>query len=251
MREKENKMKKILTLVALVAIATGAQADTLTWGSSLGGGDGTTFATNNNWWSADDAGLSTHAPTAADFVAIDDDLFTNPLATMPTVSAGGQQITQLILGAESAGQLGVVGSGSLTVTGGAYISHLGTGTLNLSDTSYFLAGNLIFGNTGVSGVVNMTGSSILHAGVLTYLNGDVTSTINMTDSAWLIINGDQSGMGYENSRILASGAGESIAVVYNATDLRTEYTVIPEPATLSLVALLGGGMLWIRKRFMI
>jgi len=28
-------------------------------------------------------------------------------------------------------------------------------------------------------------------------------------------------------------------------------TVIPEPATLGLVALMGGGMLFIRKRFMI
>ena len=244
-------MKKLIIFAAVAAIAAGVRADTLTWGSTLGGGDGTTFATNNNWWSADDAGPSTHAPAAADTVQIDDDLFTNPLATMPTVSAGGQQIAQLVLGAESAGQLGVVGSGSLVVNGGAYISHLGAGTLNLSDSGYFLAGNLIFGNAGVAGVVNMSGSSILHAGVLTYLNGDVTSTINMADSAWMIINGDQSGMGYENSRILASGVGESIQMTYNSTDLRTEYTVIPEPATLGMVALLGGAIFWIRNRFMI
>jgi hypothetical protein len=28
-------------------------------------------------------------------------------------------------------------------------------------------------------------------------------------------------------------------------------TAIPEPATLGMVAMLGGGILWIRKRFMI
>ncbi len=244
-------MKKLVLLAAVAAIAGGVQATTLSWGANLGGGDGTTWSAANNWFDHDAGAISLNPPAAADIVQIDDDLFTNPLSTMPIVSAGGQQIAQLVLGAESAGQLGVVGSGSLVVTGGAYISHLGAGTLNLSGNGYFLAGNLIFGNQSVAGTVNMIGSSILHAGVLTYLNGDVTSTINMTDSAWLIINGDQTGLGLENNRIVASGAGESIAVAYNAVDNRTEYTVIPEPATMGLFALIGGGMLWIRKRFMI
>jgi len=30
-----------------------------------------------------------------------------------------------------------------------------------------------------------------------------------------------------------------------------QVTVIPEPATLGMVAFLGGGMLWIRRKFMI
>ncbi len=50
--------------------------------------------------------------------------------------------------------------------------------------------------------------------------------------------------------ITALNAGDSIVSSY-IDDSYTSFTVIPEPATLSLVALLGGGMLWIRKRFMI
>jgi len=244
-------MKKLVLLAAVAAIAGGVQATTLSWGATLGGGDGTTWSSANNWFDHVAGAFSLNPPAAADTVQIDDDLFTNPLATMPVVSAGGQQITQLVLGDGSAGQLDVVGAGALVVSGGAYISNLGQGTLNLSDNGYFLAGNLIFGNQSIAGTVNMVGDSILHAGVLTYLNGDIASTINMTDNAWFLINGDQTGAGYENNRILASGAGESIAVAYNAGDNRTEYTVIPEPATMGLFALAGGGMLWIRKRFMI
>jgi len=244
-------MKKLLIFAAVAAATVGAQAETLSWVGTVGGGDGTSWTVPGNWFDHTPPGaISVVAPSSGSVVQIDDDIFGNPITTWPTVGTA-EQITQLVLGNESFGLLDVAGSGSLVVSGGAYIGNLGAGTLSLSDSSYFLAGNLIFGNQSVAGAVNMAGSSILHAGALTYLNGDVTSMINMTDSAWMIINGDQTGAGYENTRILASGAGESISVAYNAVDNRTEYTVIPEPATMGLFALLGGGMLWIRKRFMI
>ena len=52
-------------------------------------------------------------------------------------------------------------------------------------------------------------------------------------------------------KIDAPAAGESIVASYDAGNDWTEFNVIPEPATFGLVALLGGGMLWIRKRFTI
>jgi hypothetical protein len=57
-------------------------------------------------------------------------------------------------------------------------------------------------------------------------------------------NGDNSGQfDASNSHIFMGAAGNGSYF----DDLTV--TVIPEPATLGLVALLGGGMLWIRKRF--
>jgi hypothetical protein len=245
------KQLKLFIAVAFLAGVAGVHADDMRWAASLNSGDGATWSQTANWYNATTVPWDTHAPAAADVVNISDNLFGNPLSTMPVVSTAGQQITQLVLGSASAGQLDIVSGGHLTVSSGAYISNVGAGTLSLSGSGFLLAGNLVFGNKSVAGTVNMSGDSILHAGALTYLNGDVTSTINMTGDALFLINGNQSGLGLENSRIVASGAGESIQMNYDSVNVRTEYTVIPEPATLSLVALMGGGLLMVRRCFMI
>ncbi len=49
----------------------------------------------------------------------------------------------------------------------------------------------------------------------------------------------------------AGGAATSAANFSFTTFDDMEIVAIPEPATLGLFALLGGGMLWIRKRFTI
>ena len=113
-------MKKLLTLVAVTAIAVGAQADSLTWGSTLGGGDGTTFNVNNNWWSADDGGPSTHAPEAGDIIYIDDDLFGNALVTMPSLAAA-QSVADLLVGDASGGALDLNTGAALDVSNWMYV----------------------------------------------------------------------------------------------------------------------------------
>jgi hypothetical protein len=42
----------------------------------------------------------------------------------------------------------------------------------------------------------------------------------------------------------------SISGNFHVYDVTAEYTVIPEPATLSLIAAFGGGVLFVRRRFM-
>jgi len=54
--------------------------------------------------------------------------------------------------------------------------------------------------------------------------------------------GDTFWLRRENLNAAADGAYQLGAV---------SFEVIPEPATLGLFALLGGGMLWVRNRFMI
>jgi hypothetical protein len=57
-----------------------------------------------------------------------------------------------------------------------------------------------------------------------------------------------------NGFISIDGVAETDLANYSITSSGgndTTISVIPEPATLGMVALLGGGILWIRKRFMI
>ena len=111
--------------------------------------------------------------------------------------------------------------------------------------------------SGGAGVVNMSGSAILHAGNLVFGQEnpdygvdplcDGEGVIHMEDSAWLLVNGNLTASGdgradtwIANDYIDANGVpGKSIAVIYNAGDARTEFTVIPEPVTFGLLVILG------------
>jgi len=75
------------------------------------------------------------------------------------------------------------------------------------------------------GYIDITGGALV-------IDGDVTADINN----WV-------GLG----QIVAGGGAGNVTATFDGS----KTTVIPEPATLGLVALMGGGMLFIRKRFMI
>ena len=116
-----------------------------------------------------------------------------------------------------------------------------------------VGGNLQIGYAG-TGIVNLSGSSVLHAGVLSFGAAGGNGVVNMEGNSRFLVNTDVTGSDFIGSGLILAinaGAGKSIQEVYVPANNWTEYTVIPEPATLGMVALLGGGLLWIRKWFAI
>ncbi len=61
----------------------------------------------------------------------------------------------------------------------------------------------------------------------------------MSNDAKLWINGDLSSLLLVDWGWMTVPAGKTSVVVYNAAEGRTEWSVIPEPATLGLIAILG------------
>lgn len=66
--------------------------------------------------------------------------------------------------------------------------------------------------------------------------------------SWNVISGTTDGSGNLNVTATATSSG---SVWYQTYMNGIQVEVIPEPATISLIAILGGGMLFIRRRFMI
>lgn len=246
-------MKKLLTLLAVTAIAAGVQADSMTWGANLGGGDGTTFNVNNNWWSADDGGPSTHTPGVGDVVYIDDDLFGNPLGTMPSLSTASS-ISDLLVGDASGGAMTLNTGAALDVSNWMYVGGVaGSSTLNMNDGTLDVVGNLEWGTrAGGTGHINLYGGTITTA--VLGMSGSGTGTMDI-EAGTLIVNGDQTGalsFLQGSGWITAYGGTGTVMMDYNVTNAgQTTLYAIPEPATLGMVALMGGGILFIRRKFMI
>ena len=247
-----SKLKHTILAVALssAVTSTGLQAADFNWASGVGGfGTTTDWGTAANWY---EGGPTTNTPGAADVVQISDDLFANVVSPMPVIDSDVGSIAHLILGANTAGQLslvdGGVGPGRLIVSGNAYIGNQGAGTLSLLGDSYFQAGALIFGNqSGITGSVDLSGSSIILAETLTYFNGDTASTITLSDTSIFRLNGDQTGAGLENNRIVASVG--TISAVFDSGNDFTAYTVVPEPGTYALLSgLTGLAFVMLRRR---
>ncbi len=131
----------------------------------------------------------------------------------------------------------------LAASADGYLNIGGNATLHAS-TFYFGQESAHYGLSGTNGTaagvgyMTMTGGGD-GVGARFIVDGDLTSaTGDGRADTWI-----------NNGWITATGAGDSI--VATTTGTWTEFNVIPEPATLSMVALIGGGMLWIRKRFTI
>jgi len=251
------KMKKCLTLIALLALAVGSvQADTVTWLGGLyagtGGGDWTAA---DNWLSTASGTYALTMPQPGDQVQIDGSTVYGSAPTMPIVNSNVGSVGNLFLGITS----GTAGASTLTINNGGNLTSaltgIGwqagtTGTLDMTGGTHSTAA-LYLGYSG-AGIVNLSGDALLDVTAnLAMAVGAVggTGSITMDGDSMFRILGDSTTLGWENSLITAVGAGDSIDV--NLVGGATEYTVIPEPATLGLFALVGGGMLWIRKRFTI
>ncbi len=259
-------MKKLIVLATLIAVAGSVQANTIGWGAFADGD----FANAANWF---DGGPGS-GPAGTDDLYVDTDYnpFGAPITTsvVPKLSSLSDNAFLLIVSPFYDASVTITTGGDLQVSA---ISRLGhgalmngsTGTLNMDGGNMY---SQVFevgynGNDGTNtlnagnGVVNMSGDAVVQTGDLRFgqemagygfdAAANATGQINMTGDAMIIVNGDQTAQSWVgNGYIAATGAGESISVFYNGAE--TEYTVIPEPATLGLVGILGGAMLWIRKR---
>ncbi len=257
------KMKKWLVLVALLVGAVSAQATVFYWAGDwfepAGDGEWTTAA---NWYDTT-IGAALAPPGAAEHVIIDENVAGNPVGN-PTLSAAGGTVNILTLG------WGYAGTATLNMTDGASLSVAGAGTftrlgqiagstsyINMTGASSLETTVLHVGFYG-DGTINMNDDAIIRTadlGMAAQFALGGTGVINMADNAKFRFDGDKTDGTAANiiaqGWITAPGAGESIVANYDAGNNWTEFTVIPEPATLSMVALMGGGMLWIRKRFTI
>ena len=240
-------MKKLIILATLLAVSA-SQAAVLTWiGDSLGG---SADAADGQSWSADGGATAAGvAPSSADTHAL---VTSSHTTLMPTISAdfigaGATAPGTFGIGWDATtAQLTIANGGSYNAGGVVISSGTGDGTLVIEAGGTFYAGGyLVLSQTGVgAGNVDMTGG-VLWTPALVVNNGN----INMADGAVFAHAGDTTGNAWENSVVLATGAGESIVSNFDGTN--TNYTVIPEPATFGLVAAFGGAILFLRKKIMI
>ena len=143
-------------------------------------------------------------------------------------------------GTTGAGEENIINmSGGLLEMGDLEVGRFGDGTVNLSggviNVNVFGSGaytnGLVFDTNGGDGLLDITGD-----GTVNWLGGNFTNEVNA-----FVTSGD----------ITASGAGQFVSAIYDTGSNTTVVTAIPEPATLGMIALLGGVMFWIRRTFMI
>jgi len=221
-------MKKTLVLAAILAVvAVSTQAAVDIWQ----GGDGD-YANGANW----STGL---IPQSGDSHG----LINDNTVVQPTISTAiGQAPTTLGIGWDNPyGELNVAPGGSI-VANDVYLGFDGNvpskGVLNVNG-NMIIGGTLTLGGSnGSTGTVHLIGG-FLHLANLPTLQGgslDIKS-FQFENNGFLLINGNWAGQGFP--AYMTAPAGKTIAEVYNSTDGRTEWTVVPEPATLGLLAILG------------
>ena len=245
-------MKKLLIASAIVLAVASSQGAVVRWGgSTVGSGTGTTdWSDGNSWYDTSVGtgtayGVPTHPTDTHALIGSEDGgvVVTSALGTTvpATIGVGWDTPT---------GSMTVANGGSLNA-GNVYIgwgSTPSTGVLTIESGAIMTAGSInMGGGTNVnSGVVNMTGG-LLHMGNVSIVAG----RFDMRNDAYLLLNGNWLGAGFVGAYIFAPDAGTSIHENYDGLNGRTEWTVIPEPATFGLVAAFGGAMLFLRKKIMI
>lgn len=240
-------MKKLLLTSAIALAVVSSQGAVLRWSGAVTGGTGA-YADGNSW-TADNVNPFGSPPGPTDSHGLITDELT---ASMPTLSIAGGAFRPDVLamgwGVGTTGQLTVAPTGSLVasqlIVGGAG----GIGTLVMESGSSLTADfYLQIGHGGGSGTITMNGGTLDVAQLI----ASPVGTVNMANDAAFYIGGDLTGLGVVGGLIFAidAGAGDSIQEVFNAGANRTEYTVIPEPATLGLVAAFGGALFFVRRKF--
>ena len=278
-------MKKLLVIAALAGLAGSAMAADVYWTAQHLAGDAATWEDANNWtadfttvyglpgssdnaritgtsWIAGYPTLSSAQNVGGVYMGlITDD--TEQLATL-NISATGSLTTNgddawndgIQIGWYSAATLtsaGTVdiqsnGSGGTALGMGDAVNGYGDAALNIIGGSYLTAG-VDFNANSVNhvqldnGTLTTWGLAGLHAAGQTMDITDGTLIYNTTDVNWFAWISDLGLTGYgseDNANLIGNHDGNTWTV-----------TAIPEPATFGMMALIGGGILFIRKRFMI
>ena len=278
-------MKKLLVIALAAGVAGITSAAEVYWTAQHLAGDTATWEDGNNWTA--DFTTVYGLPASGDNARI---AGTSWIAGYPTLSTA-QSIGGLYMGLEPAvdaqvATLDITASGGLTLNGddgwndgiqigwysdavltsagtvdiqsnGSGVTSLGMGdagngygnaTLNITGGSFLTADVLFNANSANhvqldGGTLTTWGMAGLHAAGQTTDITDGTLIYHTTDVNWFAWISDLGLTGYgseDNANLIGNHDGNTWTV-----------TAIPEPATLGMLALVGGGMVWIRKRFMI
>ena len=243
-------MKKLIVLATLLAV-TASQGAVVRWGgNALGGTD--SWSDGNSWFDTAIAPAPYGVPTSPTdshalignqsgaFGPITMPVVTSALANVPDVIGVGWD--------ESYGELTIAPGGSMN----ANFMYLGwggvvsTGKVSVTGGS-IVVGNLSLGSGGDNRATVEVTSGFLHAGTV---NLGAGAFVNLSGAGLFFVNGDQTGFGLPGSIVVSlDGAGTSIQESFDGSI--TKFEVIPEPATLGLVAALGGALLFIRRKFVV
>ncbi len=167
---------------------------------------------------------------------------------------GTLNTTDLIPGHLATAVTTLSNTGDINATGLFYLTVAGDSLFNMNGGTVTVGNfNLVQAGTGH---LQLDGGTII-AGALG-IDGNANNTIDITEGV-LIATGDHSGGldwmagngagGMEFPVITAYGGAGTVVADYDVGLNQTTLYAIPEPATLGMVALMGGGILWIRKRF--
>ena len=246
-------MKKLIVLATLLAV-TASQGAVMRWSGNYFAGGDSNYANPLSWYDTADA--SSHfVPTAADSHAlIGNASGAFGVIGQPVVSTDVGSDVPFTVGVgwdETYGELTIAAGGNMNVNnemrvgwGGSVVS---TGQVTVAGGT-IVAGNLYLSNGAADkGTVQVTGGHF-HAGTVHLGSGD--NSIELGSTGVFYVNGDLTGLGFANGLVTSiDGGGTSIQESFDGS--LTKFEVIPEPATLGLVAAVGGSLLFIRRKFMI
>ena len=274
-------MKRLLIVVLAAGLAGSAAAAEVYWASTLGG-DAATWEDGNNW-TVDLATPLGAAPGTTDNARIYGASWQAGWPSLSSAQNVAGVYMGLVPGDATVSFLNITATGSLTTNGddgwndgiqmGWYNDAVinSAGTVN-TGTGWTDLGKGDAGNGYGNATLNLTGGSWTTPS-LTYNNnsanhvqldgGTMTTwgvsglheagqTMDITDGTLLFHTTDVNWFPWIRDLGLTGYGSEDNANLIGSHDENTwTVTAIPEPATLGMLVLVGGGILFIRKRFMI
>ncbi|RKX40656.1 MAG: hypothetical protein DRP64_12340, partial [Verrucomicrobia bacterium] len=164
-----------------------------------------------------------------------------------SISGGSLLINNYVAGGAGDGVFEILGSDATSIEADAVFFFQDTLRVKLDEN-----GSTLLKAVGGGYDANIDiHEGLLQIDTLAGFNGTVGSTY---DIAWAALAIDTTDLAFDNlgSTEFSWSVLDNVDASGNAgTGQMLQVTVIPEPATLGMVAFLGGGMLWIRRKFMI